>query len=95
MSCTKVINVEHIYKTNDQFNKISRFEPMNIFVFLKYLYSECSGYPYFTEIQWLSCSDVLERFYKLKDAIKIIVVSKIQDIALVYWIYSNYKVYPS
>jgi len=81
MLCTKVINVEHIYKTNDQFYKISRFEPMNIFVFLKYLYSEYSGFPYFTEIQRLSCSDVLERFYKLKYALKIIVVSKIQDIS--------------
>jgi len=51
--------------------------------FLKDLETEYSGLPYYIkEVQWLSCSKVLKRFWKLIDVMKIILVSKAPNISL-------------
>ncbi|XP_025410856.1 general transcription factor II-I repeat domain-containing protein 2-like [Sipha flava] len=49
--------------------------------FLNDLESEYSGLPYLTEVRWLSRSTILERFWKIKDAIQIFLVSKEQDVS--------------
>jgi len=51
-------------------------------IFLNDLESEYSGLPYFTEVRWLSFSTVLERFWKLRDAIQIFLESKEQDVSV-------------
>jgi len=54
-----------------------------IVVFFKNLVSEYSGLLYYIkEVQWLSCSKDVKRFWKLKDAMKIILVSKAPNISL-------------
>jgi len=83
--CTKVINMAHVIRPVKQMVNFIRSRGLNqrqFSVFLNDLESEYSGLPYFTEVRWLSCSTVLERFWKLRDAIQIFLESKEQDVSV-------------
>jgi hypothetical protein len=84
MLCTKVINMAFVMKPVKQMVNFIRsrgLKQRQFSIFLNDLESEYSGLPYFTEVRWLSCSTVLERFWKLKDAIQIFLESKEQDVS--------------
>ncbi|KAL4152891.1 hypothetical protein QTP88_000724 [Uroleucon formosanum] len=83
--CTKVINMAHVIRPVKQMVNFIRSRGMNqrqFSIFLNDLESEYSGLPYFTEVRWLSCSTVLERFWKLRDTIQIFLESKEQDVSV-------------
>ncbi|XP_008178225.1 general transcription factor II-I repeat domain-containing protein 2B-like [Acyrthosiphon pisum] len=83
--CTKVINMAHVIKPIKQMVNFIRSRGLNqrqFSIFLNDLESEYSGLPYFTEVRWLSCSTVLERFRKLRDTIQIFLESKEQDVSV-------------
>ncbi|XP_060855797.1 general transcription factor II-I repeat domain-containing protein 2-like [Metopolophium dirhodum] len=83
--CTKVINMAHVIRPVKQMVNFIRSRGMNqrqFSMFLNDLESEYSGLPYFTEVRWLSCSTVLERFWNLRDAIQIFLESKEQDVSV-------------
>jgi hypothetical protein len=82
--CTKVINMAHVMRPVRQMVNFIRSCDLNqrqFSIFLNDLESEYSGLPNFTEVRWLSCSTVLERFWKLKDATQIFLDSKEQDVS--------------
>jgi len=84
VSCSKVINMAHVIRTVKQMVNFIRSRGLNqrqFLIFLNDLESEYLGLPYFTEVRWLSCSTVLERFWKLKNAIQIFLESKKPDVS--------------
>lgn len=97
MLCTKVINMFYVIRPVKQIVNFIRPHGLNqrqFSVFLSDLESQYSGLSYFTELQWLSCFDILERFWKLKDAIQIVLESKEQDVSILsdpMWLQCGYS----
>lgn len=83
--CSKVIKLESVLKAVKKMINFIRSHGLNQrqFSALRDLESEYTGLPYYTEVRWLSCSTVLDRFWKLKEEeILLFMEMKRQDVHL-------------
>lgn len=83
--CSKVIKVESVLKAVKKIINFIRSRGLNqrqFTAFLRDLESEYAGLPYYTEVRWLSCSMVLDRFWKLREEIRLFMEMKNQDVSL-------------
>lgn len=83
--CSKVIKLESVLKSVKKMINFIRSRGLNqrqFSAFLRDLESEYTGLPYYAEVRWLSCSMVLDRFWKLKEEIRLFMEVKEQDVSL-------------
>ncbi|UYV78774.1 hypothetical protein LAZ67_16002706 [Cordylochernes scorpioides] len=82
--CTKVIKMKNVltYKKIINFIRSRGLNQRQFSLFLTDLESEYSGFSYYTEVRWLSCSKVLKQFWDLKEEICQFLITKNQDITL-------------
>lgn len=70
--CSKVLNMSHVIKPVTQIINFIRSKALNhrqFDSFLKEINSEFEGVFYYTEVRWLSCHKMLERFFLLRKEI--------------------------
>ena len=83
--CTKVIKMENVLNPIKKIINFIRSRGLNQRQFSRFLNdseSEYSGFSYYTEVRWLSCSKGLKEFLDLKEEICQFLASKNQDTTL-------------
>lgn len=83
--CSKILKMDNVLKTISKSVNFIRSRGLNhrqFCLLLQDLESEFEGLPYYTEVRWLSCHNVLKRFYLLLEEIILFLEMKVEDVSV-------------